>query len=314
MEKGDLGTSVGIVGTGRVGTALAFALLTQKIANEIVLVGHHFEQAEGEAMDFDHGSLFTSSALVRAGEYEDLKDMDFIVFTCGASQKPGETRLQLIDKNIKIFEDVIPKAYKHNKNATYIIISNPVDILTYVTLKLTGMLKGQVIGSGTTLDSSRFRYLLAQKLKVSPHNVHAYILGEHGDSELPAVSASFVSGMQLEKFPGCTPEVIDWAFEHTKNAAYEVIQRKGSTFWAIGLCVAGLINEMKFDDHTIIPISTLLQGEYGISDVCLSVPAKLGAAGVEEILELPLYENELEALRNSANTLKSALNESCFNE
>lgn len=310
MKKGDLGTSVGIIGTGRVGTALAFALITEEIVNEIVLVGHHKEQAEGEAWDLDHGAIFTQSACVKAGDYKDLKDMDFIVFTAGASQKPGDTRLDLINKNIAIFNDLVPQVYKYNKKATYIIISNPVDILTYLTLKLTGLPAGQVIGSGTTLDSSRFRYLLGNKLNVSPHNIHAYVLGEHGDSELPAVSASYVSGMPLKKFPGATDEIINWAFEHTKNAAYEVIERKGSTFWAIGICVAGIINIMKADDHSILPVSTLLQGQYGIKDVCLSVPCKIGAAGVEEIIELPLHKDELAKLQHSASILKEALKHS----
>ena len=264
MKKGNLGTSVGIIGTGRVGTSLAFSLITQEIVNEIVLVGHHKEQAEGEAWDLDQGSIFTKSACVRAGDYSDLKDMDFVVFTLGASQKPGETRLDLINKNIAIFEDVVPKVFKYNKRATYLIISNPVDILTYITLKLTGLPKKQVIGSGTTLDSSRFRYLLGNKLNVSPHNIHAYILGEHGDSELPAISTAYVAGMPLKKFPGATDEVIDWAFEHTKNAAYEVIKKKGSTFWAISESVSGIINLMRYDDNAILPVSTLLEGEYGI--------------------------------------------------
>jgi L-lactate dehydrogenase len=312
MKKGELGVSVGIVGTGRVGTALAFALLTQKIANEIVLVGHHFEEAEGEAMDLDHGSLFTQAAIVRAGDYKDLKGMDFIVFTAGASQKPGETRLDLLNSNINIFKDIVPKTFKYNKKATYIIVSNPVDILTYITLKLTGLPSNQVIGSGTTLDSSRFRYLLAKNLKVSSHNVHAYILGEHGDSEMPALSTSYISGVPLKSFPGATNEVIKSAFDHTKNAAYEVIQRKGSTFWAIGICVAGMIDVMKYDDHTIMPVSTLLNGEYGIKDVCLSVPSRLGASGREDIIELPLSKKELTQLQNSAKVLKEALKKSCF--
>jgi len=312
MKKGNLGTSVGIIGTGRVGTSLAFSLITQEIVNEIVLVGHHKEQAEGEAWDLDQGSIFTKSACVRAGDYSDLKDMDFVVFTLGASQKPGETRLDLINKNIAIFEDVVPKVFKYNKRATYLIISNPVDILTYITLKLTGLPKKQVIGSGTTLDSSRFRYLLGNKLNVSPHNIHAYILGEHGDSELPAISTAYVAGMPLKKFPGATDEVIDWAFEHTKNAAYEVIKKKGSTFWAISESVSGIINLMRYDDNAILPVSTLLEGEYGILDICLSVPCRIGAEGVHDIIELPLHKDELAKLHKSADILKEALKNSTF--
>lgn len=296
-----------IFGAGRVGTSFAYAMMIRKIVSEIVLVDIDKEKAKGECMDLNHGIAFAETLKICAGDYPDCVNADYIVITCGASQKPGETRIDLLKKNAAIIRDIIPKILKYNKTAKFILVSNPVDILTKLTLKISGLPSNQVFGSGTTLDTSRFRFLLGQHFKISPDSIDAFIIGEHGDSEVPVFSQAQIAGIPLKKFPGYSDKKMKDIFFHTKNAAYEVIKYKESTHYAIGLVLTEMIEAMELNQHKVFPVSTMLNGQFGIKDVVLSLPCLLGMNGVEKVLNISLNKAELKALRASASKLKEAL-------
>lgn len=301
------GLKIGIIGMGRVGASTAFALMLQHIANEIVLVDRDFKKAEGEAWDLNHGMSFIEDVQVRAGTHADLKGAKFVIMCAGARQQPGESRLELLQRNVEILKNEIPKIIKHTGDTILIIVSNPVDVLTYVAGKLSGLSHEHCFGTGTSLDSSRLRFLLARHFKVSPHSVQAYVIGEHGDSELPVWSEAGINGVKLKDFRGYDKKAIEAAFISTRDAAQQVIARKGATNWAIALTVSAIVKSIANNKKIVAPVSTTLQGQYGLKDVALSLPVVLDKRGAGELLELPLSANEKKQLQNSAKILKDSI-------
>jgi L-lactate dehydrogenase len=306
------GIKISIIGAGFVGSATAFALLSAGLASEIVIVDINREKAEGEAMDLSHGAAFVRPVDVIAGDYETTRDSDIVIITAGVAQKEGETRLDLVSRNLQIFKTIIPEVVRYSPNSILLVVSNPVDILAYITYKLSGFPKERVIGSGTVLDTSRLRYMLGEHYNIDIRNVHTYIMGEHGDSEIATWSLTNIAGMNVDEYcrivcGKCEGDFKLQVHEAVKNAAYEVIKRKGATYYAIALAIRRIVEAILRDENSILTISTLLNGEFGIDDVYLGAPSIVGSAGVKKILEVPLSTNELEALRLSADTLKQTL-------
>jgi L-lactate dehydrogenase len=299
---------VAIIGAGFVGSTAAYALMLDGIVSDIVLIDANKEKAEGEALDLRHGLQFVETSSITFGtDFRLCKDADIVIVCAGAHQKKGETRLDLIQKNTAILKDIIPKIAKENRDCILLIVSNPVDVLTYAALKYSKFPKERVIGSGTVLDTARFRHLIAEKAHVSPKNVHAFILGEHGDSEFPAWSSANIATQPMDNFKGFTTKEKNILFEQTRKAAYEIISRKGATYYAIGLVIAQLVRAIMGDGNAVYPVSTLMDGKYGLKGVCLSVPCVLGRSGVIRQLEIPLSAKEKSALKKSAAVLKGYL-------
>jgi len=299
---------VAIIGCGKVGMSTAFALVQQGIPNELMLMSRCKEKAEGEKLDLEHGMSFLKHITITATEsYEDLKDSDVVIFTAGAAQKPGETRLDLVDKNKAIIHDAIPKIVKYAPNAIIIIVANPVDILTYEAYKIAGLPKGRIFGSGTTLDTSRFRFHLSEELKVNPKSIHAYILGEHGDTSFPAIAGATVGGQSLLSMPDFTEEKVQACYKKTRDAAYKIIEAKGATYYAIATATAKLVENILTDSKKIFPVSIPLHGFYGYHGVSLSVPCVIGRNGVGQSIEIKLSWEEKQMLEKSVTTLKKYL-------
>lgn len=304
-----------VIGCGFVGSSSAFALMESRLFNEIVLIDANKDKAEGEAMDISHGMPYVGNIDIYAGNYKDLSDAGIIVITAGAGQKPGETRLDLVNKNVEIFKSIIPSITKYNKEAILLVVSNPVDILTYVTLKLSGFPKERVIGSGTVLDSARLKYVLGRHLNVNPKSVHAYIIGEHGDSELAVWSSANVSGIPISDFFELRGfhnhnETERKLFDEVKNSAYEIINRKGATYYGIALSVRRLCECIVKDEHSILPVSSYHENDhYELSGLCMSVPTIVGHDGIQQVLEIKLDHVEKNALKESARALKSVIDE-----
>ncbi len=305
---------VAIIGAGFVGSSSAFALMQKGIFNELVLIDANKARAEGEAMDISHGLAYSNSMRIYAGEYEDISDAKIIIITAGAAQKVGETRLDLIKKNSKIMTSIINEIVRVKAEGLLLIVANPVDVLTQVALKVSGFGKERVFGSGTVLDTARLKYLLSEKLRVDTRNVHAVIMGEHGDSEFVAWSFANVSGMPIKKFLCLRgykdmEQLKEEIHAEVRDSAYKIIERKGATYYGIALSVTRICECIVKNQHSMLPISTLLEGEYGVSNVALSVPAILGSDGVEAVLELPLSSNEILELHHSSDTLEATFNE-----
>jgi L-lactate dehydrogenase len=304
--------TIGIVGTGNVGVAAAYAIFMRGLASEIVLVDYNKKKAEGEAMDLMHGQSFFESITVRAGNYQELRSAQLVVITAGLAQKPGETRLDLLNRNALVFKEIVEQLDEHTPQSVLVIASNPVDVLTYVTQKLSRRDPSRVIGTGTMLDTGRFRALLGQHYGVDPRSVHAYILGEHGDTEVPVWSTANIGGVSLvdNTVLGKTfrVEEMNTLFERVRNAAYEIIDRKGYTNTAIGMVIVRLAEAVLEDQKSVFPVSRMLGGEYGLKDVCLSVPSVIGINGLEAAILPSLDEAELEGLRHSAQVLKESIN------
>lgn len=305
---------VAMIGCGFVGSASVFSLMQSGLFSEIVLIDADQERAEGEAMDISHGIPFARQMKIYAGSYDDIIDAAIIIITAGANQKPGETRLDLVHKNVSIFKSIIPEIAKRNCQGTLLIVSNPVDILTYTALKLSGFPENRVIGSGTVLDTARLKYQLGEHLEVDSRSVHAFIIGEHGDSEIAAWSSTNVSGIELNEFcemrghyqhDKATQEIA----EKVKNSAYDIIQKKRATYYGIAMAVKRICEVIIRDEKSILPVSSMMHGEYGIHDVVLSMPAIVGKNGVETKVPILLNEEEQEKLRSSAETLKQILSE-----
>ncbi|MNO12434.1 L-lactate dehydrogenase [compost metagenome] len=294
-----------IIGTGAVGTTTAYTLLLRERASEIVLIDANKEKALGEALDMNHGLPFTGGVKLWAGDYSDCADADVIVIAAGASQRPGETRIDLLKRNADIFEAIISNIVKYNNHGIILVATNPVDILSYVSLKKSGFPSNRVIGSGTLLDSARFRYLIGQNKGINPRSIHAHIIGEHGDSELPLWSLANVAGIGLEFSEEDQEEI----FNSTKNAAYEIINAKGSTSYAIALALDRIITSILLDEGSVLNVSTLLKDYNGVSDVYLGVPSIVDRSGVRQVLDLELSNQELEQFQQSANKLKAAITE-----
>lgn len=307
---------VSIIGAGFVGSTTAYTLMLSGLFSEIVIIDINQEKAVGEVMDLNHGVPFTKPVRIYHGEYKDLQDSDIIIISAGANQKEGETRLDLVHKNTAIFKSIVTEIIKHTtpEKTLILVVTNPVDILTYVTTKISGWPTEKVIGSGTVLDTARFRYLIAEHVGVDARNVHGYILGEHGDTELPAWSLTTIAGMPMDEYCRACSSCKEGRskfeiFENVKNAAYEIIKRKGATYYAVALAVRRIVEAIMRDEHSILTVSSFLKGQYGLSDVCLSVPTVVDRNGVNRILEVPLSEEEKKLLYKSADTLKEVISQ-----
>ncbi len=303
-----------IIGCGFVGTSIAFSLVQKGIFSELVLIDANEKKAEGEAMDLSHGLPFTKPMEIRAGSYEDIADCAMIIITAGANQKPGETRLDLVHKNVEIYKSIIPKIVEKNQEATLLIVSNPVDIMTYVALKLSGYPRHKVIGSGTVLDTAWLKYLLSRHLDVDSRSIHAFIIGEHGDSELAVWSAANVSGIPLNHFCELRGyfdhmESMDRIYQSVRDSAYEIIEKKGATYYGVAMAVCRIAESVIRNEHSIMPISVYLDGLYGLHDICLSIPTVVGQEGAEKVLDIPLDLMEMGKLVYSAEELKKIIGE-----
>lgn len=301
-----------IVGAGQVGATTAYTLLISGLFSDLVLIDLNRDKALGEAMDIAHGMPLCPPADVRMGDYPDCEGAEIVIITAGLSQKPGETRRDLTEKNIGVFRSIIPQIVRFAPDAILLVVTNPVDILTRETLRLSGFPPERVIGSGTVLDTSRLKYLLGNHTGVDPRNIHAFILGEHGDSEFAAWSVTHIAGMDLTEYcSGCgncrsrlDRETAAKIEDEVRRAAYTIINLKGATYYAVALAVRRIVEAILRDEHSILTVSSLLTGQYGISDVCLSLPTVVGAKGVVSILPVPLNESELSSLRACAEAVK----------
>ena len=302
-----------IIGCGFVGATIAFALTQKSLFSELVLIDSNHAKAEGEAMDLSHGLPFAHPMKVYAGYYKDIADCYLIIITAGTAQRPNETRLDMVHKNVEIFKSIIPNITKYNNSAILLVVSNPVDILTYCTIKLSGFPAGRVLGSGTVLDTARLKYHLGQQLCVDSRSIHAFIIGEHGDSELAVWSSANVSGIDLEDFHGlcssCREVSFNQTYENVRDSAYEVIERKGATYYGIAMAVTKIVLAIIRDEHSVLPVSGYVDGHYGLSDLCIGVPSIVGSNGIEKVLDIPLNEEENERLINSVKTLKKVISE-----
>ncbi len=301
-----------IIGAGAVGTTFAYALQINGGADEIVIMDIDRKRAEGEALDLSHGLMFTPPVNIKAGDYDDCRDADVVLITAGAKQKPGQTRLELVETNVKICDDITERIMEVTQDAILLIVTNPVDILTYSVMKTSGLPKHRVIGSGTVLDSARFRYLLSRHCSVDPHNVHAYVLGEHGDSEVLAWSMTHIAGMHINEMcricgEACGKSVRDDMGANVRDSAYHIIEAKGATNYAVGLALLRIVGAILRNENSVLTISTLLEGEFGIKDVCLGAPAIVNSKGADHVFDAPLSTEDLKALRSSADTLKAVL-------
>jgi L-lactate dehydrogenase len=303
---------VAVVGVGSVGASFAYSLVIHGLVSEISLIDVNAEKARGEAMDLEHGMPFVQPARINAGDYRECKDADIVVIAAGAAQKPGESRLDLVKKNAAIFKQVIPKITEHNDQCLLLVATNPVDIMTYVSLKLSGFPPNRVIGSGTILDTARLRSLLGEHFKIDPRNVHAYIIGEHGDSEVPVWSSASIAGVEIKKYcPICgmkyEQQYLDKIFEQVKNAAYQIINLKGATYYAIGLGLTRIVESIIRDENAILTVSSLLHDYYGVSNLCLSVPSIVNKNGVIQTIKLPLEEAEIKMFQKSAALMEKVI-------
>ena len=263
-------------------------------------------------MDLSHGIPFCENINIYEGDYDDIKDCYVVIITAGANQEKGETRLDLIDKNLKIYKSIIPNITKTDFEGILLVVSNPVDILTYVTLKLSGYDKKRVIGSGTVLDSARFQYMLGRHLNVDSKSIHAFVIGEHGDSELAVWDSSDIGGMKINNFCELRghfnhEQSMNEIFRGVKNSAYEIIERKGATYYGIAMAVKRICTALVKDEHSILPVSSYIDGEYGLKDICISIPSIVCMEGIDKVLEIPLSKREEENLIESYNGLKKVI-------
>jgi len=302
-----------VVGAGAVGATYCYALAQSGLADEIVLTDKNEDLMKGQVLDLEHGQTFFPTVEIRSGTIEDCHEAQVVVITAGATQKPGETRLELLKKNAAITGSIAEDISKSGCKGVMIIVSNPVDVLTYVALKRSGWDKSRVIGSGTVLDSSRFRQLLSKHCGVDVHNVHAYILGEHGDSEFAAWSMTNIAGINIDEYCPVCGKCKEWKTQRqlieqqVRDSAYHIINYKGSTQFAVGLALVRITGAILRSQNTILSVSTLLESEFGINDVCLSVPCVVSDKGIMRIIESPLVSSELKALSNSAAILRRAI-------
>ena len=305
---------ISVIGAGFVGSTSAFAIMEAGLAQEIVLIDVNREKALAEAMDLSHGAAFVKTVTVKAGSLEDSAGSDLIIITAGIGPKPGETRLEILNKNIPVFKDIVPKLATLSPEALILVVSNPVDILTYLTYKYSGFPANRVFGSGTVLDTSRFKSILAQRFGVDARNIHAYILGEHGDSELANWAGVRIAGMGLEEFAQAISLPMEADFkeqilDQVKTAAYEIINRKGYTNYAVALSVRRIVEAIVGNEQSILTLSSLFTGEEGICDVTLSMPCIIGSQGIRRILPIPLSLAERSALNRSADVLRTLITE-----
>ena len=303
-----------VIGFGFLVSTIEYTLMQKGIFSEMVLLDANEPKAQGEAMDISHGLPFSHAMDIYAGTYEDIADAAVVIITAGANQKPGETRLDLVHKNARIMKSIISDIKRVKCEGILLIVSNPVDILTQVALKESGFPKERVIGSGTVLDTARLKYLISEKLNVDSRNVHAFIAGEHGDSELAVWSCANIYGIGLDEFAKLKgysdfDKEKDKIYHAVRDSAYEIIERKGATYYGIGMAASKIAEAIVRDSHTVTPVSVSLSGEYGLSGLCMSIPTVIGRGGAEQVLEINFNEEETEKLRQSAEELKSVLQE-----
>jgi L-lactate dehydrogenase len=307
-------TRIAIVGAGNVGSTFAYALLLSGLASEIVLIDVNRSRAEGEAMDLNHAEPFAHPTTIWAGDYPDCAGAAVTVVAAGTAQKPGETRLDLLQRNADIFAQIVPQVAHHNPEGILVIATNPVDVLTWASLKLSGLPPQRVFGSGTILDTARFRYLLGEHFGVDSRSVHASIIGEHGDSEVPVWSLATIGGMHLRDFAAAQGVPYDQAcmdriFQQTRDAAYEIISRKGATYYAVAAGLMRIVEAILRNQRTVLSVSSLVENYYGISDVCLSLPTVVNRSGIAHVLRVTLSEEEQSGLRHSAEVLKKTISQ-----
>ena len=301
---------VGIIGGGGiVGSSAGFALQLGGIVHEIVIVDANADLADGQALDMLHGTAAIADQAIYAGGYECLADAEVICITAGLRRKPDESRLALINRNVELFKKILGSIQSAGMrpDATILVVSNPVDILTYLAEKVLGLPKGRVIGLGTLLDTLRFRSLLAMNLKAPATQLDAMIIGEHGDSMVPVWSSASIAGLPLEKWPGFTPKLGEDVFQRAKTSGAEMIKKKTGAGFAVGVSIAEVIHAIALDAKRVLPVSTVLTGPYGLRDVSISVPTVIGRAGAEKIIELELWPKEMQGLRRSAGVLQDTL-------
>ena len=301
-----------VIGCGFVGSTIAYTLMQKGIFSEMVLLDANQAKAEGEAMDISHGLPFAHAMDISAGTYDDIADASVVIITAGANQKPGETRLDLVQKNSRIMRSIIGEIKRVKCEGILLIVSNPVDILTQVALAESGFPKERVIGSGTVLDTARLKYLISEKLNVDSRNVHAFIAGEHGDSELAVWSCANIYGIGIREFARMKgysdfEKEMDEIYHAVRDSAYEIIERKTATYYGIGMAASRIAEAIVRDSHAVVPISVSLNGEYGLDGLCLSIPTIIGNKGAEQVLEINLSDEEKEQLKKSAEELKAVL-------
>ena len=301
-----------IVGCGSVGASIAFRFLQQGLFSSLVLLDANRDKAEGEAMDLSDGLPYGASMEITAGSYDDIADCGLVVITAGVNQKPGETRLELIGRNTVILKSILGEITARGFEGILLVVSNPVDVLTYAARELSGYPRQRVIGSGTVLDTARFKQLLGEELGVDSRNVHAFIVGEHGDSELAVWSGANVSGLDLDDFCRLQGKTLsagdrERLYREIRDSANEIIKRKGATYYGIAMAVGRIAACIVRDERAVLPISVVLEGEYGLEGLALSVPAIVGRDGLEKILEIPLGQAERHAMDNSARQMREAI-------
>ncbi|MBN2371978.1 MAG: L-lactate dehydrogenase [Vicinamibacteria bacterium] len=314
MSKGEWkARKVVIVGAGAVGSTFAYALAQSGQADEIVLLDVNPELAKGQVLDLGHGLPFFPSVDIRAGDKRDFREASIVVITAGAGQRPGESRLDLLQRNAAIVGAVVDDVVAQESMGVVLVVSNPVDILTHVAQRRSGWPRGRVIGSGTVLDSARLRYMLSRHCGIDARNVHAYVIGEHGDSELVPWSLAHIGGVVIDEYCPTCGVCADWAAEHSaleqtvRDSAYHIINYKGATWFAIGLALVKIVEAILRNQRSVLTVSSRLEGEYGLHDVCLSVPSIVSGRGVERIIETPLRPKEAERLRHSAEVLRASI-------
>jgi L-lactate dehydrogenase len=303
---------IAIIGTGRVGASCAYALQLRGLASEIVLINANRQRAEGEAMDISHGAQFTKPVRVWAGDYKDCRDADIVVLAAGTSQKPGDTRLNLLRNNATILERTLAPALKYMQDTILVVAANPVDVLTYLAWRMTGLPSNQVIGSGTILDTARFRFLLGQHFEIEPHSIHAYVIGEHGDSQVPVWSLANIAGVRLDEYTRLNNRSLNESgrekiVKNTRCAAYEIIRRKGATYYAIAAGLVRIIEAIVRDENSVLTVSGLVNGNHGLNDLALSLPRVINRQGIASTLNLPLSPEEEAGLEKSAQIIRDAI-------
>ncbi len=310
-----MSSKITIIGAGSVGATIAYTLSMEEYVSEIVMIDINKKKVHGEAMDIIQGASFRNPISVIAGEYEDAKDSDIVIITSGIARKPGQSRIELTQTNVNIIKDIAPQIVSVAPNAIYIIVSNPVDIMTYVFTKISGLPEKQIIGSGTLLDTARLRYALSEHYSIGQKNIHAYVLGEHGDSSFIPWSIAQISGAKVDEYADLmTPYGMDFnpldkdaMTEYVHKSGGMIIENKGATFYAVSVSVCKLCSLLLSSSESITTVSTMLHGEYGIDDVCLSIPNLVGPEGVKAKVPVPLTDEEIEKLRNSAKVLKDVI-------
>lgn len=310
-----MSSKITIIGAGSVGSTIAYTLSSQDIASEIVLIDINKQKAEGEVLDIIQGTCFRDPISIIAGEYEDAKDSDIVIITSGIARKPGQTRLELTQTNVNILKSITPEIVKAAPNALYLIVSNPVDIMTYVFTKISGLPENQILGSGTILDSARLRCGLSEHFQIAQSNIHAYVFGEHGDTSFIPWSGAYISGVSvdeyydLEKKLGKDIEPIDKEamLQYVQKSGGEIISKKGATFYAVSSSVCKLCSLLVASSESISTVSTMMHGEYGIENVCLSTLTLVGPNGVQGKVPMRMTKTEIEQLKKSADALKEII-------